>query len=129
MNAAPSELIAETADETKPQLAIVTRIFTGRRSRKAKGEGDRSKQRIASKVTHVSWTRMHAKQARKGRDAIECVPRRVEIKVLAEFEGATGEDAARDFIKLLQKGCTAAEDHGGHCKADGPTPPPFAAVA
>lgn len=118
-----TELITEAADSASPQLAIVVRIITGRRSKHAKGEGDRSPYRIASKITRVSWTRlikrtkgMHRRLEENGDS------RRVEVQVLAEFEGPTGEDAAREFVKLYQNGAT--ETNGLHCKADGPASAP-----
>lgn len=114
------ELIAQSQDELNPQLAIATRIFANRRSKKAKGEGDRSKARFASKVTHVSLTRMVTRQVR-GSHPPQFKAVRIEETVLAEFEGPTGEDAAREFVKLYQKGLTPTSPV--HCKADGSMPP------
>lgn len=115
------QLIAEAPDATPPQLAIVTRTLGGRISKRAKGEGDRSKLKTNSKVTRVSFTRMMQRRVRGSRPpTFKAV--RIETEVLAEFEGPTGEDAARDFIKLLQSGRTRAT--GARCLADGPTPPP-----
>lgn len=110
------ELITEAADSTKPQLAIVTRIFPHRRSKHAQGAGSASKLRFNSKVTRVSWTKMYT--PRKGSSH----KRRIEVEVLAKFQGPTGEDAAREFVKLYQQGRTS---HAGiYCKADGPPPVP-----
>lgn len=114
------ELITESPDSQAPQLAIATRIFSGRLSKKAKGEGDRSKARTNSKVTHVSLTRMVTKRVRGSRPP-EYKAVRIEEEVLAEFEGPTGEDAAREFVRLYQRGASTAK---GKCVADGPTPPP-----
>lgn len=115
------ELIQEAPEATPPQLAIVHRTLTGRRSRWAKGEGDRSKLKTSSKVTRVSFTRMVKRRVvRSNPPAFRDV--RVETEVLAEFEGPTGEDAARDFIKLLRSNLTRAT--GKRCLADGTVPPP-----
>lgn len=91
------ELITEKPEE-KLQLAIATRIFAGRRSKKAKGKGDRGKERLSSKVVHVAWTRLRQRKMRKSA-ALENI--RVETEVLAEFEGPTAGDQAREFIKLM----------------------------
>lgn len=116
-----TELITEAPDSSAPQLAIAVRIFANRRSRKSKGEGDRSKQRLNSKVTHVSLTRMVQKRVRHSNPP-EFKDVRIEVNVLAEFEGPTGEDAAREFVKIYQRGATPAK--GVKCLADGPVPPP-----
>ena len=112
-----SELITEPAEATHAQLAIVTRIFPQRRNRLAIGEGDRSKHRLNAKVTRVSLTRMRG--ALKG-----SVDRRIDVEVLAEFPGPTGEDAARDFIKLLQQPRARSADIPT-CRADGSPPLPL----
>jgi hypothetical protein len=120
-----TELIQEAPEATPPQLAIVHRTFGNRRSKRAKGEGDRSKLKTNSKVTRVSLTRMAQRRVR-GSNPPEFKDVRVETEVLAEFEGPTGEDAARDFIKLLQLNRTKAS--GKTCLADGAVPPPSEAL-
>jgi hypothetical protein len=116
-----TELITEAPDAAKPQLAIAVRIFDNRRSKHAKGDGSRSRERLGSKVTHVSWTRMIQKRVRHSKPP-EFKPVRIEAEVLAEFEGPTSEDAAREFVKLYQSGRTLS--NGAKCLADGPVPPP-----
>ncbi len=116
-----TELITEAPDAEAPQLAIAVRIFANRRSRKSKGDDDRSKQRLNSKVTHVSLTRMIQKRVRHSKPP-EFKLVRIEQEVLAKFEGPTGEDAAREFVKLYQRGSTPTT--GVKCVADGPVPPP-----
>lgn len=54
----PDVLIAELPDERAPQLAIAVRVISGRLSKNARGEGDRSKQHKFVKLFQRGLTRV-----------------------------------------------------------------------
>jgi hypothetical protein len=108
--------MSEEAKERK--LGMIVRVFKGL-ARGGRGGGDKSKEKDTSqikKAVHIGYfeNRGHFTKDKVKQDLWK------EVENLAEFEGSTSEDAAKEFLKLFFGGATLATS--ARCKADGRAP-------
>ena len=116
----------QTLAPEHPALRFSPTLRRGGRSRNTKAEGSRLNAKnggvFNSKQAHVGMVQpVRRKKIQPGTPlGFVWVDVLTEVEHLAAFDGPTCEDAAREFVKLYQRGLTPS--NGAHCKADGPRP-------